>query len=778
MKKTNGLSESELRFNNLLQKATDSIKTSCFWDDGDWRERWDLQRKFAYYYYDEVDQGDGYKSNVKSPEIVGRVQGTLQKMNKFNLEFVVRPKNKRAKFAAQINQLLLNQLFRSKQFSYRLRDAYQDAVTNGTAIVGVDWTTVKRDVTLSKTNPDQMDEAELKAYKEDGIIPTYKTVMLDIDGVTLTNHRLENVLFEPSSQSINIGANRSGYAFVTQLMTEDRFKNTFKGKMFKNVEDVKTTPPDMSSEGDTKGRDSYMAEPTDESDEYVEVIKFYDYDKDLYMIRANDVFIFEGPIPYNDKKIPLAALRAIKAPYQLYGIGLPDLLIPVVTQIELISNAVYDYIMYTTNPMMQVQKNDYDDVTRVLETSESAPGTVVPVSDTRMGLVPIKFPSLTMDIFQAIGLLQKDAVIASQQDPTQLGVVQKNATATANILNKEITEAYVMGLVESFKEDIEEIASMVVSRLHQFMTEKDVNRVVNGEDEESTNYEVGIDDKKVSIDWDERSILIKDDPGEIDFVEVTPDIYKYENKETGKKVEVTPNDFDIELSVESVQIISRALEKQEAAEELQQLSAFMVDTTNPAKVAQHPMPLVDAVSLMEEVFEKKGWNKKHLLQYNKLEQDSIGRAKSQNYEAFRGEIPMSHPGESAEHINIHTMFSKELQKRLEVMTEDIKTMIAMNQNPPGSYKQEFDLLKNAVGIITEHMMEDSQPAYLDAQMTMAKGAQMTQPQTGIGQMVSQSGLGGNQPTVGSQSNPMQQANPIASAGMEGGPGQLGGQTGM
>jgi hypothetical protein len=33
----------------------------------------------------------------------------------------------------------------------------------------------------------------------------------------------------------------------------------------------------------------------------------------------------------------------------------------------------------------------------------------------------------------------------------------------------------------------------------------------------------------------------------------------------------------------------------------------MVDTTNPAKVAQHPMPLVDAVSLMEEVFDKKGW---------------------------------------------------------------------------------------------------------------------------------------------------------------------------
>jgi len=45
---------------------------------------------------------------------------------------------------------------------------------------------------------------------------------------------------------------------------------------------------------------------------------------------------------------------------------------------------------------------------------------------------------------------------------------------------------------------------------------------------------------------------------------------------------------------------------------------------------------------------------------------------------------------------------------------------------------------------------------------------MTQPQQGIGQSVSQSGVGGNQPV----------ANPIEQAGMEGGPGQLGGVVGM
>lgn len=768
--KTNGLSESEIKFNKLLLEAVEANEVGCFWNDGPWRDRWDIQRKFAYYFYEDIDQSDGYRSNVKSPEIIGRVQGTLQKMNKFNLEFVVRPKNERAKFSAEINQLLLNQLFRTKEFKYRLKDAYQDAVTNGTAVLGVEWVTVKREVKMQKTNPDQMTEEELKDFKENGIIPYEKVTLVEPDGVSLVNHRLENVLFDPSCQSVNTGHNRAGHAFVTEVLSEDRFKALFKGKMYKNVKKVKPNAIDMTEEGDTRGRDSFLAEPSDYNKEYIEVVHGYGYDEDWYMIRANGIFIYEGPLPYNDKDIPLATLRAYKAPYQLYGIGLPDLLIPVVTQIELISNAVYDYIMYTTNPMLLIQKQDYEDVTRVLEIGDSAPGTALPVSDVNRGLDTVKFPSLSVDVFQALGILQKDAVIASQQDPTQLGVIQKNATATANILNKEITEAYVMAMVENFKEDLEQVAKMVVSRIHQFMTEKDVNKAVNGESmvDEIEDYQIGVENKNVDIDWDNRSIKIKDDPGGVSFIPIKSDIYEYTD-ENDKTLEVGLNDFDIELSVESVEIISRALEKQEAGEQLAQLSGFMVDTTNPAKVAAHPMPLVDAVSLMEEVFDKKGWNKKHLLQYNKLEQDSVNRAKAQNYEAFKGQRPMPHPGESREHINIHTQFNKEMQQRLEVMKKDIEMMMTQGQNPPGTYKQEFDLTRQAIAIISEHIMEDSQPAYMEPMQTSMKGMQMSQPaQQGMGQSVSQSGLGGNQPT----------ANPIQQAGMEGGPGELGGSMGM
>jgi hypothetical protein len=103
-------------------------------------------------------------------------------------------------------------------------------------------------------------------------------------------------------------------------------------------------------------------------------------------------------------------------------------------------------------------------------------------------------------------------------------------------------------------------------------------------------------------------------------------------------------------------------------------------------------------------------------------------------------------------------------------------------NPPGNYKQEFDLLKESIAIISEHIAEDSIPAYAEPMQSVQKGMAMTQPpQQGMGQSVTQSGIGGNQPRatgIGGNQQGTRQQNPIADAGMQGGPGQLGGLAGM
>lgn len=773
-KQTPKLSADEMRFNSLWTDFYDNRKSACFWNGGDWADRWAIQRKFAWAYYEDVDQSKGYKSNVKSPEIVGRVQSTLQKMARFNLTFVARPKNERARFTAEVNQILLNEKFKDGQFRYRLRDSYADAVTNGTAILGVDWLTMKRKVKLHVSNPDDMTEEQLKAYKEKKIIPQMEATMIDYDDVALRNYRLENVFIDPAALSINIGETRAGAVFVIELITWDRWKTLYlKRQGFENTEDVVKESSDINEEGERDEKDSFLAEPYGIDGDYVVIKKMYDYDSDLYMIKANNQFIYKGPLPYNDKKIPLALLRAYKAPYQLYGIGLPDLLIPIVTQQELLSNSLYDYAMYTANPMFGVAANEYSEISTKYAIADGAPGTLLPMQNPGMSMQPIKFASMSVDIYQALQRLDRDAVIASQQDPSQLGFMKKGATATANIMNKEITEAYVMSMIDNFQEDLEEVAKMVVSRMHQFMTAKDVSKLIEGriEEEQEMEYkQMPIEGKDVEIDWDTRQVTVKDAPGQVSFVDIRPELYKYET-EDGKTIEVTPNDYDISLSVESIEILSRALEKQEAGEVLSQLSPFMVDVTNPGKVANHPMPLVDATSVMEEVFNKKGWNKKHLLQYSKLNEDAISRAKAQNYDMWRGVFTIAHPGESREHISVHTAALKEFTKRFETLNKEIQSAIVAQAPISPEYKQEFDMNVAAMQALAEHIQEDSMPIAMDAMNTVQKAQSMTQVQApmpqGMGQMVSQSGIGGNAPVP-------EMGNPIAQAGMQGGPGQLGG----
>ena len=216
------------------------------------------------------------------------------------------------------------------------------------------------------------------------------------------------------------------------------------------------------------------------------------------------------------------------------------------------------------------------------------------------------------------------------------------------------------------------------------------------------------------------------------------------------------------------------MEEQAASEMMSQLSPFMVDTSNPAKVAQHPMPLVDANSVMAEIFDKKHWDRKHLLQYSKLEQNAVDRAKGQNFEAFSGTRPMAHPGESREHIFIHTQFQKELIRRLEDMTAEIQRMIVRNMNPTAEYKMEFDMTKTALDIITEHIQEDSMPAYAETQMTNQKAQAMTSPMPqGAGQMMNQPELG-NVVTLNGLGGNQTMPNLPAQQGMQGGPGQIGG----
>ena len=750
------LSKTQQLFNDKFTKAKNERGNSCFWNDGDWEDWWELQEKLAIMWFDTQSQESGYRANVKSPEITGRIQATMQKLVKLNLAFEAKAMRPYAKEFRKLVSVLVNHAFSKGKMSYRLADGFYDAIRHGSAFIATDFVVRKRKVKMPITKEEEMTAEEKKDLKEKGKLP-YRTInKLDLRDVVVSNRRIQELYFDPDARNIHEEVYYAGYYFDVKVMPFTRFKKVYKGRLGYNVRGVKPVGSHEAEETD------WFLPPKDLGGDYVYVVTMWDYDNDRMMVRANDKFIYEGPLPYQHKKLNIVSLSPFKLPEQFYGIGLVDFLIPIIYQLELIQNAVYDYTMYTTNPILMVERSIYPEFARRYR--EAQPGMMIPAMNVNQAVAPLKYMPLSMDVFQAISSLQRDAVIASQVDPSQLGMVQKNATATANMINREIMDAYVNFIVFNFERGLNEIASQVFSLLMQFLTNKDVYEIVNGgKVEQVGEYRtLAIDDYDIKIDWDEHSISIEDRPGYTSHIELKPELFFYEDEEGAMKP-IQPEDFAISLSTQSKEILSEALEAQRMQENLGRLSPFMVDPTDKAKVANHPMPLINANSFMEEYFEKNNIDKKHLIRVDEQVQETINRAMEQNKEMMSGIMSVPQAGEREEHIKVHEEFLKTLKKIQGQMQKQLEAYQMVGQMDQSVVSRVMKL-QDAIDTVANHLAVDSQPAYMKTDSIIS----------GTGGQGGNTAMGG----VGNMGNPNtpqpQMPNMVQQGGMQGGPGQMGG----
>jgi hypothetical protein len=768
--------ENQEKFNTQFTNAVLHKKGSCFWGIGfggtsngasvsggingsNWDDRISLQDKFAIMWWGNLPQDQGYRSNIKSPEIAGRLQSTMQKLSKVNLEWVAYPNNPDLddmNFMAQVIQLIVNIVYENSGFKYRLKEIFYDALRHGTAPATLDFLVRTRKVKLYKPE-DTYTEKELKKFKENKQPILLDATILDKRDIVLTNQRFQDIVIDPTCRNIHGDVYYAGYYYKTSMIPYDRWKDIAKTRTGWDQTQVDLVKPWGQLADAAKTDTTWMQPPKNIQEDYVWEVEMRNYDKDLLIIRANDKFVYEAPLPNNDKKLNLFFFTPFKLPEYPYGIGLVDFLIPIVTAIEVITNNIADYAAYSSNPILMVAKNDYASFSKYYRKAQA--GLMIPVSDIQRAVAPLKYLPLSMDVFQVLQALQRDAIIASQQDPSQLGVVQKNATATANIINKEITDAYVNFVLDNFIENLDLMGNQVLSLIHQFLTQKDVTQILNGKGEiedVETERALMTEGRKIDIDWDGKKINIVETPGESHPLMVS-DIFKKakaKNKK-GQEIVVSPNDFNVRLASESVEVLSKSLKMQKSKENFAALAQYMVDPADRAKTAEHPMPLINAVSFMEEFFETQGINKKHLLHRDIMLKQDIELAKEHNKEIFKLERPVPEAGMSDTHLRIQEEFLKSLemqleqkkkvmeshmQSQVEQIMPDVNGQIPENapqiQPPDPKLISAIDRLQQVVDMLSEHIEIESMPAY-DRTDSIIKGTQgsTVSPQAG--------GQGGN-----------------------------------
>lgn len=78
--------------------------------------------------------------------------------------------------------------------------------------------------------------------------------------------------------------------------------------------------------GGDRGNRSYFQYPQDVTDQDVEVLHYYNRSLDAYWCVANNIAIYDGPLPTKHKELPVAVLYQYRVPGRFWGMGIPKVI--------------------------------------------------------------------------------------------------------------------------------------------------------------------------------------------------------------------------------------------------------------------------------------------------------------------------------------------------------------------------------------------------------------------------------------------------------------------
>lgn len=696
--------------NNFIA-ARDSRQNNSYWGlpsaEGDWEPRWDLQEKVNIGWCEKPKE-DEFESNVKSPMSSGRIETTMHKLRRLDLRFIVRPddiKDDKEKRKARVVQELLNNLFERRAYKSRMMEWFEDCLIHGSAFLHVYYLRKKRKVKMPEVDTKKMSDEEKeklknkeKVYKEEYIY--------DYDDIAFEPVKIQEIYTDPSARNLHGTSYEAQWIIRRMLPSITQFK-----AMFENDPDAKNVSK-VRPASFYKGEKVEFFEPPKDivDDNYVELLHYYNKAEDKYVVLANDVVIKDMPLPYKHKQLPFVKIDAYSVLHQYYGMGIPDKLMNIQSEEEILKNLTYDRLHITANPILKIKKTIYGEFSKAYQTAE--PGLMVPVN-AQDDVMPLEYQTMNFDMFRGIDALDRDAVIATQIDPIQMGVNQKYVSATTSMLTKEQMDGFITALIDGWTESLDIAAKQCISLMSQFYT---IPRV-EAAGKTAHNKQVRLTD----IEVNPNTLDVIEKRGNYTYLEIKPDFFDING------------DWDIEIAPESVEVQSRAIEMQKSQANLAQMAPFMVDPNDPRSVAANPTPWVDGPKTIAWYMETNSIPRELMAVLNEDEDISIERAVLQGKKMLKGEFVPGIPGEPEAHKKVHvqqlTIINKqkaEVEKQFEDLITQYGTVVMekLMSTELGKKLQELDKIAN---LFAEHLIEDDKAKIMEIPSAIS-GGKPQQPQ--------------------------------------------------
>lgn len=565
---------------------------------------------------------DDWEADLHLPDAFAAIQAQMQE----TVERKARPHLKKTEDSdepyAEFGNSVLTYNMNSTGFDYQYYLGKLSAASRGTAFFMDYWRTEKRTV----KDPTDVD-------KEGSIVYTEKEIT-DFDDDYLEWVPNEFIYIDEKCSSVDDAVD----GLKREIVNIDEFHRKYgKKKGFFDTEYV-------YAGGDRSNR-SFFRYPTDITEQDVEVLHYYNRSTDSYWCVANNVTIYDSPLPWKHKELPFAVLYQYRVPGRFWGMGIPKIIHMLSEERRSIRNLNMDrqklqiHKMFLHNNSFDIDEEDT--ITR--------PHGIISVDTNGQSLAnaiaPIEYGDVPNSYFKTEEILLEDIRRAHGIDDRIQGV-QSGGTATeAAILKESALKRVNLISITNEMDTVVRIGRLKWSNIQFFYGVPRIEKITqDGEEQEKKVYRtIAINNRKFEIVDDNGKKTLK-------MEDIRGDSALKIDKKYAKYLE---GDADVSVDADIYSPISKAIEQTKKTE------TFSLLLSNPATLA-----IMDLNGATEDLLQTNGIKAdKWMINPGGSKQDMRMLAENENMVMMAGQPLDGTPNASEDHTLVHLMFTKTVEFR-------------------------------------------------------------------------------------------------------------------
>lgn len=391
--------------------------------------------------------------------------------------------------------------------------------------------------------------------------------------------------------------------------------------------------------GGQRDNRSFFQMPQDITSQDVEVLHYYRKSTDSYWCVANNVTIYDSPLPSMHKQLPLTSTHQYKIPGRFWGIGIPKVVHFLSEERKTLRNINLDRQKLQINKMFLHNSSfDLDDKDMV-----SRPGGVITVDTNGQpisnALVPLEYGDVSASYFKTEEILLEDMRRATGIDDRANPTVGSTATQAALQKESAIKRINLIS-IQAEMSTVIRIGRLKWSNIQFFYGVPRMEAIYeDGEEKQRKVYkQITVNNRKYSIvDGDGGKSLRMDEVQGATGLNLDKKMAKYLEGST-----------DVSVDASIFTPISKAIEQTKKTE------VFSLILSNPASMQTLDMPSAVADLLKVNDIKPDSWMKSNA----KPAKDMMLLAETENMIMSAGQPLAPTEGATTDHTMVHLMFTK------------------------------------------------------------------------------------------------------------------------